>query len=49
MRRDGKNSPLERASWDEVLDTIVAHFRSLQTEYVKDAVREAQDKADETA
>src|SRR5579883_1228532 len=38
MRRHGKNSPLERASWDEVLDTIATRFRTLQSEYGKNAV-----------
>src|SRR5437763_3832859 len=38
MRRGGKNSPLERASWDEVLDTIAQRFRASQTEHGKDAV-----------
>ena len=38
MRRGGKNSPLERASWDEVLDTIVQRFRAIQAEHGKDAV-----------
>ncbi len=38
MRRGGKNSPLERATWDEVLDTIVQRFRAIQAEHGKDAV-----------
>ncbi len=38
MRRNGKDSPLERASWDEVLDTIVQRFGAIQAEYGKDAV-----------
>ncbi len=38
MRRGGKNSPLERATWDEVLDTIVQRFRAIQNEHGKDAV-----------
>src|SRR5690348_16753128 len=38
MRRGGKNSPLERASWDEVLDTIAQRFRAIQGQYGKDAV-----------
>src|SRR6266496_3862287 len=38
MRRGGKDSPLERASWDEVLDTIVQRFQGLQAEYGKDSV-----------
>ena len=27
MRRSGKNSPLERCTWDEALDAIVSKFR----------------------
>ncbi len=38
MRRGGKNSPLERASWNEVLDTIARRFRDIQAEHGKDAV-----------
>ena len=38
MRRNGKDSPLERASWDEVLDTVVTRFRAIQEEHGKDAV-----------
>ena len=38
MRKSGKNSPLERASWDEALDTIVQRFRAIQAEHGKDAV-----------
>lgn len=38
MRRKGKESPLERASWEEVLDTIATRFRTLQNEYGKDSV-----------
>ncbi len=38
MRRNGKDSPLERARWDEVLDTIAQHFRAIQAQYGKDAV-----------
>ena len=38
MRRHGKESPLERASWDEVLDTIVQRFQGLQAQYGKDSV-----------
>lgn len=38
MRRHGKNSPLERASWEEVLSTIVQRFQAIQQEYGKDAV-----------
>ncbi len=38
MRRGGKGSPLERASWDEVLETIATRFRAIQNEHGKDAV-----------
>ena len=38
MRRGGKGSPLERASWDEVLETIATRFRAIQDEHGKDAV-----------
>jgi len=38
MRKNGKDSPLERATWDEVLDTVVARFRGIQDAYGKDAV-----------
>ncbi len=38
MRRHGKDSPLERAGWDEVLDTIARRFRELQQEYGRDTV-----------
>ena len=38
MRRGGKQSPLERASWEEVLETIATRFRSLQRAYSKDSV-----------
>src|SRR5215471_15311713 len=38
MRRHGKDSPLERASWDEVLDVIATRFRAIQAEHGKDAV-----------
>ncbi len=38
MRRHGKQSPLERASWEEVLETIATRFRALQAEYGKDTV-----------
>src|SRR5579885_3672514 len=38
MRRNGKDSPLERASWDEVLDTIVSRLQAIQREDGKDAV-----------
>src|SRR5437763_16365024 len=38
MRRHGKDSPLERVSWDEAHDTIVQRFRAIQGQYGKDAV-----------
>ncbi|HEX9056180.1 MAG TPA: formate dehydrogenase subunit alpha [Ktedonobacterales bacterium] len=38
MRRHGKESPLERVSWDEALDTIVRRFREIQGAHGKDAV-----------
>jgi assimilatory nitrate reductase catalytic subunit len=38
MRRHGKNSPLERVSWDEALDTVARRFREIQAESGKDAV-----------
>ena len=38
MRRGGKDSPLERAGWDEVLDTIAQRFRAIQAEHGRDAV-----------
>ncbi|HEX8037084.1 MAG TPA: nitrate reductase [Ktedonobacterales bacterium] len=38
MRRNGKNSPLERATWDEVLDTITDRFQAIQHAYGNEAV-----------
>ncbi len=38
MRRGGKGSPLERATWDEALDTIARRFREIQAEHGADAV-----------
>jgi assimilatory nitrate reductase catalytic subunit len=38
MRRGGKGSPLERATWDEALDTIARRFREIQSAHGKDAV-----------
>ena len=38
MRRGGKGGRLERASWDEALDYVVARWRAIQTEYGQDAV-----------
>ena len=32
MRRGGKDSPLERCTWDEALDRIVTTFRAIQAE-----------------
>ncbi|HEV7127197.1 MAG TPA: molybdopterin-dependent oxidoreductase, partial [Ktedonobacterales bacterium] len=38
MRRGGKGSPLERASWDEALDTIARRFREIQAAHGNDAI-----------
>jgi assimilatory nitrate reductase catalytic subunit len=38
MRRGGKDSPLERVTWDEALDTIAQRFRAIQAEHGNDAV-----------
>src|SRR5215469_4237757 len=38
VRRNGKGSPLERASWDEALDLVARRFRAIQTEHGNDAV-----------
>lgn len=38
MRRNGKNSPLERASWDEVFTTITERFQAIQHSHGNDAV-----------
>jgi assimilatory nitrate reductase catalytic subunit len=38
MRRGGKESPLERVSWDEALDTIARRLRAIQTDHGSDAV-----------
>jgi assimilatory nitrate reductase catalytic subunit len=38
MRRGGKGSPLERATWDEALDAIATRFRAIQAEHGADAV-----------
>lgn len=38
MRKHGKESPLERVSWDEALDTIASRFRALQADHGKDTV-----------
>ncbi|HEY7357545.1 MAG TPA: molybdopterin-dependent oxidoreductase, partial [Ktedonobacterales bacterium] len=38
MRRTGKQSPLERVTWDEALDAIVQRFTAIQALHGKDAV-----------
>jgi assimilatory nitrate reductase catalytic subunit len=38
LRRNGKGSPLERASWDEALDFVARRFREIQAEHGNDAV-----------
>lgn len=38
LRRRGKGSPLERASWDEALDYVVQRWRDLQARHGRDAV-----------
>ncbi|HLJ81970.1 MAG TPA: molybdopterin-dependent oxidoreductase, partial [Ktedonobacterales bacterium] len=38
LRRGGKNSPLERVSWDEALDFVARRFRAIQAEHGSDAV-----------
>jgi assimilatory nitrate reductase catalytic subunit len=38
MRRGGKDSPLERVSWDEALDTIARRFREIQAAHGNDSV-----------
>jgi len=38
MRRNGKSSPLERASWEEVMEVIATRFRAIQADYGKDSV-----------
>jgi assimilatory nitrate reductase catalytic subunit len=38
LRRNGKGSPLERASWDEALDVVARRFREIQAEHGNDAV-----------
>ncbi|HLZ24146.1 MAG TPA: molybdopterin-dependent oxidoreductase, partial [Ktedonobacterales bacterium] len=38
LRKRGKNSPLERVSWDEALDFVARRFREIQAEYGNDAV-----------
>jgi assimilatory nitrate reductase catalytic subunit len=38
MRRGGKESPLERCTWDEALDFIVRRFREIQAAHGQNAV-----------
>jgi assimilatory nitrate reductase catalytic subunit len=38
LRRGGKGGRLERATWDEALDYVVAHWRALQAEHGHDSV-----------
>jgi assimilatory nitrate reductase catalytic subunit len=38
MRRGGKESPLERCTWDEALDRIVKTFRDVQARHGQNAV-----------
>jgi len=38
IRRGGKGSRLERASWDEALDYVVARWREIQARHGRDAV-----------
>ncbi len=38
IRRGGKSGKLERASWDEALDYIVARWQNIQAEHGRDAV-----------
>jgi assimilatory nitrate reductase catalytic subunit len=38
VRRGGKDSPLERASWDEALDLVARRFQAIQAEHGNDAV-----------
>ncbi|HEU5440199.1 MAG TPA: molybdopterin oxidoreductase family protein [Ktedonobacterales bacterium] len=38
MRRGGKGSPLEPATWDEALDFVAQGFRRIQEQHGKDAV-----------
>jgi assimilatory nitrate reductase catalytic subunit len=38
MRRGGKGGTLERASWDEALDYVVARWQQIQAEHGRDAV-----------
>jgi assimilatory nitrate reductase catalytic subunit len=38
MRKGGKDSPLERCTWDEALDAIVRSFRETRAKYGQNAV-----------
>jgi assimilatory nitrate reductase catalytic subunit len=38
MRRGGKDSPLERCTWDEALDLIARKFREIQAQHGQNAV-----------
>jgi assimilatory nitrate reductase catalytic subunit len=38
MRRGGKNSPLERCSWDEALSYVIRRWQQIQSEHGRDAV-----------
>jgi assimilatory nitrate reductase catalytic subunit len=38
MRRGGRDSPLERCSWDEALDYVVRRWQQIQTDHGRDAV-----------
>jgi assimilatory nitrate reductase catalytic subunit len=38
IRRGGKGSPLEPASWDEALDYVVQRWQAIQAEHGRDAV-----------
>ena len=38
VRRGGKNSPLERASWEEALSLVTRRFQEIQAQHGKDSV-----------
>ena len=38
VRRGGKNSPLERASWEEALSLVTRRFQEIQGQHGKDSV-----------
>ncbi|HUZ78815.1 MAG TPA: molybdopterin oxidoreductase family protein [Chloroflexota bacterium] len=38
MRRHGKNSPLERVSWDEALDYVARRWQDIQAAHGRDAI-----------